>query len=424
MDRAGVFPAQARSWWRQTCPDLGAFSLFWPFPCQWCDSRLYVAPLQTLHNHLSFRQVYESVDEATRFWIKGRRFSVAGLLADASPERELSAPYARGTLAIFRLAPQDYHRFHAPLGGSVVSITPVPGELFTVNPIAIHSEFVDVFTENKRSILWLDTPEFGRVAFVAVGATLVGSIVWTVGPGDAVAKGQELGYFAFGGSTCILLLPDAHPVVWDEDLLQYGWGELGVEEGWRGGRGGGDQRVEWRGRVAGSVPRKDRSQAAHGNPSDTRTLAQARRSWPPPAAVVSPSFPRCLHIRRQQPPTPLVHTHRRKSLETLVRVGERVGVHAGSALETPAEERAALATSTAAATAGIVPLEERAQGMDTARDEAGVLMAMSPVASPRVASTLGPGSSPFGWGAELGGAAMGEESHSSDSSDGGYVSAT
>ncbi|KAL6768769.1 PSD1 [Auxenochlorella protothecoides x Auxenochlorella symbiontica] len=280
--------------------------------------------------------VYESVDEATRFWIKGRRFSVAGLLADASPERELSAPHARGTLAIFRLAPQDYHRFHAPLGGSVVSITPVPGELFTVNPIAIHSEFVDVFTENKRSILWLDTPEFGRVAFVAVGATLVGSIVWSVGPGDAVAKGQELGYFAFGGSTCILLLPDAHPVVWDEDLLQYG----------------------------------------------------------------------------------------RKSLETLVRVGERVGVHAGSALETPAEERAALATSTAAATAGIMPLEERAQGMDTARDEAGLLMAMSPVASPRVASTLAPGSSPFGWGAELGGTAMGEESHSSDSSDGGYVSAT
>lgn len=242
MDRAGVFPAQARSSWRQTCPDLGAFSLFWPFPCQWCDSRQHVAPLLTLHNHLSFRQVYESVDEATRFWIKGRRFSVAGLLADASPERELSAPHARGTLAIFRLAPQDYHRFHAPLGGSVVSITPVPGELFTVNPIAIHSEFVDVFTENKRSILWLDTPEFGRVAFVAVGATLVGSIVWSVGPGDAVAKGQELGYFAFGGSTCILLLPDAHPVVWDEDLLQYGWGELGVEEGWRGGGVGGRRR--------------------------------------------------------------------------------------------------------------------------------------------------------------------------------------
>ncbi|KDD74425.1 hypothetical protein H632_c1322p0, partial [Helicosporidium sp. ATCC 50920] len=109
-------------------------------------------------------------------------------------------------------------RFHAPLAGRVVSITDVAGALLSVNPIAVNSSYADVFTENKRSVLLLDAPGVGRVAFVAVGATLVGSIRWTVQEGQLLAKGEELGYFAFGGSTCVLLLPDAAPVAWDEDL--------------------------------------------------------------------------------------------------------------------------------------------------------------------------------------------------------------
>lgn len=80
------------------------------------------------------------------------------------------------------------------------------GQLYTVNPIAVNSPMVNVFTSNKRVVVLLETTAFGLVAFVAVGATLVGSIRFTVQEGDAVTKGQELGYFAFGGSTCILLV--------------------------------------------------------------------------------------------------------------------------------------------------------------------------------------------------------------------------
>jgi phosphatidylserine decarboxylase len=35
-----------------------------------------------------------------------------------------------------------------------------------------------------------------KVAFVAIGAMLVGSIVWTRKDGDSIGKGEELGYFA------------------------------------------------------------------------------------------------------------------------------------------------------------------------------------------------------------------------------------
>lgn len=158
--------------------------------------------------------VFDSIDAATRFWIKGRNFSVTGLLGNA----DVAGLFLNGSMAIFRLAPQDYHRFHSPVTGRIVSISNIPGHLLTVNPIAINSSYADVFTINKRSLMILDTDVFGRVAFVAIGATLVGSIIWSVKEGQEINKGDELGYFAFGGSTCIVLFQPGQ-VMWDTDLL-------------------------------------------------------------------------------------------------------------------------------------------------------------------------------------------------------------
>lgn len=47
---------------------------------------------------------FESVEEATRIWIKGREFSVARLLGDAYKDE--ASKYVGGALGIFRLAPQ------------------------------------------------------------------------------------------------------------------------------------------------------------------------------------------------------------------------------------------------------------------------------------------------------------------------------
>lgn len=56
-------------------------------------------------------------------------------------------------------------------------------------------------------------------AFVAVGAMLVGTIVWSKKPGDRIKKGEELGYFQYGGSTCICVFP-GHCVKFDPDLTK------------------------------------------------------------------------------------------------------------------------------------------------------------------------------------------------------------
>ncbi|EPS73610.1 phosphatidylserine decarboxylase [Genlisea aurea] len=144
----------------------------------------------------------------------GQKFSVKGLLGpDVS-----SDDFIDGSIVIFRLAPQDYHRFHVPVSGTIEEFVDIPGCLYTVNPIAVNSKYCNVFTENKRTVCMISTKEFGKVAFVAIGATMVGSITFVKKEGDHVKKGDELGYFSFGGSTVICIF-EKDKIEIDGDLL-------------------------------------------------------------------------------------------------------------------------------------------------------------------------------------------------------------
>ncbi|KAF4622347.1 hypothetical protein D9613_009567 [Agrocybe pediades] len=165
---------------------------------------------------------FETVSEATRLWIKGREFTVSRLLGEAYKAE--ADRYTGGALAIFRLAPQDYHRFHSPVEGKIGPMTYIAGEYYTVNPQAIRTA-LDVYGENARKIVPIDSPQFGRVMAVCIGAMMVGSIHTTVEEGDYVQRGQEFGYFAFGGSTIVILFERGR-VEWDEDLLINGRASL------------------------------------------------------------------------------------------------------------------------------------------------------------------------------------------------------
>lgn len=92
--------------------------------------------------------------------------------------------------------------------------------LTLLQPQAIRTA-LDVYGENARKIVPIDSPQFGRVMAVCIGAMMVGSIKPTVNEGDHVKRGQEFGYFAFGGSTIVVLF-EKGVVEWDEDLLVNG----------------------------------------------------------------------------------------------------------------------------------------------------------------------------------------------------------
>jgi phosphatidylserine decarboxylase len=66
-----------------------------------------------------------------------------------------------------------------------------------LQPQAIRTA-LDVYGENARKIVPIDSPQFGRVMAVCIGAMMVGSIKTTVEEGATVKRGQEFGYFAFG----------------------------------------------------------------------------------------------------------------------------------------------------------------------------------------------------------------------------------
>lgn len=159
--------------------------------------------------------VFNSIDKSTNVWIKGREFSVKRLLGDAYPED--ASRFEGGALGIFRLAPQDYHRFHIPVDGQMGKPITIAGEYYTVNPMAIRSA-LDVYGENVRVLVPVDSPVHGRVMIVCVGAMMVGSTVITQKEGADVKRADELGYFKFGGSTIVLLF-EKGKMVFDEDLV-------------------------------------------------------------------------------------------------------------------------------------------------------------------------------------------------------------
>ncbi|SPO25759.1 related to phosphatidylserine decarboxylase [Ustilago trichophora] len=164
---------------------------------------------------------FETISEATRIWIKGRNFSIARLLGDAVNQKEVNVEaYNGGALAIFRLAPQDYHRFHCPADATVGKVTWITGQYYTVNPMAIRSA-IDVYGENIRVVVPFHSEKFGTFYAVCIGAMMVGSTVLTVKEGEKVQRGHEFGYFKFGGSTIVLVFEEGR-VVWDQDLVDNG----------------------------------------------------------------------------------------------------------------------------------------------------------------------------------------------------------
>lgn len=141
--------------------------------------------------HLGF----QDIAAAPGIYAKGQRMDVATLVGDA----ELGRLYARGSVVCSRLCPVDYHRFHFPVAGTPSPSVLVDGALGSVSPIALRRRLAWLW-ENKRRRVTLEAGAFGRVTLVAVGATNVGGIEETFAPGRAAAKGDERGYFRFGGS--------------------------------------------------------------------------------------------------------------------------------------------------------------------------------------------------------------------------------
>lgn len=157
--------------------------------------------------------VYPNLLQTAGIWVKGEKFSVEELLG----KETLAHKYEKGSCVLARLCPTDYHRFHFPVSGMAGVPKLIRGSLFSVNPLALKRN-IHILTENKRMVTEIQTKNFGTILYIEVGATHVGSIHQTFTPNEPYAKGDEKGYFSFGGS-CIILLFEPFRIQFDQDLV-------------------------------------------------------------------------------------------------------------------------------------------------------------------------------------------------------------
>ena len=140
-----------------------------------------------------------TIAENKSFLIKGVEYTLDQLLRD----KELAGRFNGGSLLLFRLSVSDYHRYIWSLDGIPGEAVRIPGVYHTVHPAAAASEAI--YRENTREYVVEHTADFGDVLIMEVGAMLVGRIENHAMP-DKVFRGQEKGFFSYGGSTILMLL--------------------------------------------------------------------------------------------------------------------------------------------------------------------------------------------------------------------------
>lgn len=159
------------------------------------------------------------IDKDSHFTIKNTTYTLQSLLRS----RKLAKYYQGGTLLLYRLSVDDYHRYCYIDNGKKTKNYRIKGVFHTVNPLA--NDIYPVYKENTREFSVLYSENFGKVLVMEVGALLVGRIV-NYHEEAYVRRGEEKGRFEFGGSTIIVCLEKGRAVI-DADIIRNS--ENGIE---------------------------------------------------------------------------------------------------------------------------------------------------------------------------------------------------
>ena len=175
------------------------------------DKNAFISPADS-------RLLVLDINDNLKFKIKNGYYSLETLLDD----KKLADEFSGGKLLIFRLCVDDYHRYCFIDNGKILNNKYINGKLHTVQPIALEKD--DFFKENSREVTVIETENFGKTAMVEIGAMMVGKIINHNTNGIA-KKGEEKGYFEFGGSTVCVVLKK-NEVEFDDEIINNTKNEL------------------------------------------------------------------------------------------------------------------------------------------------------------------------------------------------------
>lgn len=158
--------------------------------------------------------VFPKAHDSMKFYVKNHLFDVESFIGDS----QLYNEFKNASMAIIRLAPVDYHRYHFPFEGTPKSAQHINGDYYSVSPLALKYK-PELFCQNKRMITHIKNESDKDYLMIEVGATFVGAIIQSFLPDQPVSKADEKGYFKFGGSTVVLLFKE-NAIQFDQDLLE------------------------------------------------------------------------------------------------------------------------------------------------------------------------------------------------------------
>jgi phosphatidylserine decarboxylase len=152
--------------------------------------------------------IARGVKRTDQFWLKGEPYSLADMLNRSAYVDTFENGYVFQSF----LSGANYHRWHAPVDGTVVEAYVVDGLQFSDAESAGPDPGADLAegyyaSVNTRGLLFIkaENKAIGMVCVIPIGITEISSVEITVKAGDKVKKGDQLGYFSYGGSTLALV---------------------------------------------------------------------------------------------------------------------------------------------------------------------------------------------------------------------------
>lgn len=155
--------------------------------------------------------ISSGVKEEDSFWIKSQPYSLRQMLAGRHVDQ-----FVGGTVYQAFLSAEKYHRWHSPVSGVIHSVVQVDGSYYSeaasegFDPAGPNNSQGYLAHVAARALIFIqaDEPSIGLLCMIPIGMAEVSSCVVTVNERDRVRKGQQIGYFQFGGSThCLVFRP-------------------------------------------------------------------------------------------------------------------------------------------------------------------------------------------------------------------------
>ncbi|MCX6000991.1 MAG: phosphatidylserine decarboxylase [Chloroflexi bacterium] len=155
------------------------------------DPAVFTSPADS-----SLMKIADSLTSVTTIGVKGQNLNIREMLGNDP----LADDFINGKAILCMLNTTDYHWYHAPVPGRIVSQHQLGGLYYGMD-----GGWVEYFFQHRRGYFIFDTEKFGRVAMVCVGMFTISSVNFFTHEGQMVNKGDILGNFAYGGSAVILL---------------------------------------------------------------------------------------------------------------------------------------------------------------------------------------------------------------------------